>query len=35
MEGLLGLSDFGNPTEEDFPLAIARAAIAKAEGGDA
>jgi len=35
MESLLGLSDFGNPTEEDFPLAIARAAIAKVKGGGA
>jgi hypothetical protein len=32
MEGMLGLSDFGSPTEGDFPLAIVRAAIAKARG---
>jgi hypothetical protein len=32
MEGMLGLSDFGSPTEGDFPLAIVRAAIAKAKG---
>jgi hypothetical protein len=35
MEGMLGISDFGSPTEGDFPLAIVRAAIAKAKGGAA
>jgi hypothetical protein len=35
MESMIGLSDFGSPEESDFPLAIARAAVAKAKGGDA
>jgi hypothetical protein len=32
VEQIIGLSDFGNPSESDFPLNEAREAIRKAKG---